>query len=274
MSVHPRALVRRELLDLTHLTVWNTENDNCECPICKETYLIGRSILRVLPCMHSAHQICIDEWFSRSPIVKCPICCQEWTDGGLSSCSSTSSYSSVGLSASSPNLIDRFQRGDWPGLTGARAEHDLLESTVFPNDTLSPNVTPPLTGPNTTAGSPNVPSSCTPSPALPEEASVIIQAMRMARGMENAAVANLKRSESGQKIPCAAVTPTIPSAAVPATIPSAAVPGRVPSAPVVDNRPSGLLRKHASGFLPVLQEGMIPFSVIRSNKRITNQVHH
>ena len=116
-SVPGRPLVRKDLLEMTRLAVCECEG---ECPICRDSYQIGKSIIRVLPCEHSAHHQCIDLWFTKTSQVRCPLCMQTFAAAGNSNVSiassfsedSATSYSSVGLSVSSPNLLDRFQRGE------------------------------------------------------------------------------------------------------------------------------------------------------------------
>lgn len=114
MSTPGRPLVRKDLLEITRLAVCESEG---ECPICREAYLIGKSIIRILPCEHSAHHQCIDLWFTKTSQVRCPLCMQTFGSSGnsnvsIASSDSAASYSSVGLSVSSPNLLDRFQRGE------------------------------------------------------------------------------------------------------------------------------------------------------------------
>ena len=132
-----RPLVRKDLLETTRLAV--CEGDG-ECPICKECYQIGKSILRVLPCEHSAHHQCIDLWFTRTSQVRCPLCMQTFhpQTGAASNTSiasstfgsddSYASYSSVGMSVSSPNLLDRFQRGEL--LTTCGGDRDVVLAPV------------------------------------------------------------------------------------------------------------------------------------------------
>jgi hypothetical protein len=116
-----RPLVMKDLLDNTRLAV--CEKDG-ECPICQEAYIIGKTIIRYLPCDHSSHHQCIDLWFTRTCVVKCPLCMQTFNNSHSSNTSINSSFLdsedssvSVGLSVSSPNLLDRFQRGELLGST-------------------------------------------------------------------------------------------------------------------------------------------------------------
>ncbi|KAJ3330569.1 hypothetical protein HDU93_000331 [Gonapodya sp. JEL0774] len=50
------------------------------CPICLDTYH-PTSLLRRLPCAHSYHQTCIDEWLTTKRGV-CPVCRTDYTAGG------------------------------------------------------------------------------------------------------------------------------------------------------------------------------------------------
>jgi len=123
-----RPLVRKDLLETTRLAVCESEG---ECPICREAYSVGKSIIRILPCQHSAHHQCIDLWFTRTTHVRCPLCMQTFAPPADSSTSlasdSSTSYSSLGLSVSSPNLLDRFQRGE---LLTTRGDSDFMRAAI------------------------------------------------------------------------------------------------------------------------------------------------
>ncbi|GJQ11770.1 hypothetical protein GpartN1_g3561.t1 [Galdieria partita] len=47
------------------------EDTAMSCSICLETYVDGEQ-LRVLPCMHQFHSLCVDKWLRR--YARCPIC--------------------------------------------------------------------------------------------------------------------------------------------------------------------------------------------------------
>jgi hypothetical protein len=53
-------------------TLPSSSSDNDSCPICFETFHDG-DILRVLPCRHTFHAICVDPWLLNSSS-QCPLC--------------------------------------------------------------------------------------------------------------------------------------------------------------------------------------------------------
>eukprot|EP01053_Blabericola_migrator_P012936 Blabericola_migrator_1__12935@NODE_853_length_6253_cov_534_155512_g604_i0_p1_GENE_NODE_853_length_6253_cov_534_155512_g604_i0NODE_853_length_6253_cov_534_155512_g604_i0_p1_ORF_typecomplete_len498_score35_08zfRING_2/PF13639_6/1_5e12zfC3HC4_2/PF13923_6/2_2e08zfRING_11/PF17123_5/4_6e08zfC3HC4_3/PF13920_6/8_2e06zfrbx1/PF12678_7/1_9e05zfC3HC4/PF00097_25/3_4e05zfRING_UBOX/PF13445_6/4_7e05zfRING_5/PF14634_6/0_0003FANCL_C/PF11793_8/0_0013Zn_ribbon_17/PF17120_5/3_6e03Zn_ribbon_17/PF17120_5/0_00087ProkRIN len=58
-----------------HLPCWNWTGDNhsptdSECVICYEAYRIG-DMCRTLPCLHTFHKDCIDEWLWQAPTCPC-----------------------------------------------------------------------------------------------------------------------------------------------------------------------------------------------------------
>jgi hypothetical protein len=56
----------------TKTTGGRTIYSSDECPICLEPYIEDE--LKVLPCGHTCHIKCIDDYFRRSMIHKCPVC--------------------------------------------------------------------------------------------------------------------------------------------------------------------------------------------------------
>mmetsp|Transcript_87389 Transcript_87389/g.154984 ORF Transcript_87389/g.154984 Transcript_87389/m.154984 type:complete len:177 (+) Transcript_87389:51-581(+) len=44
-----------------------------ECAICMESFIVGE-LLRTLPCKHRFHAECVDQWFSTTSNITCPIC--------------------------------------------------------------------------------------------------------------------------------------------------------------------------------------------------------
>eukprot|EP00047_Mylnosiga_fluctuans_P009863 m.13474 g.13474 ORF g.13474 m.13474 type:complete len:135 (+) comp2831_c0_seq2:16-420(+) len=51
----------------------DTHIDPRECTICMGDYRVGSEV-RFLPCLHSFHRACIDDWLIKTPA--CPICWQ------------------------------------------------------------------------------------------------------------------------------------------------------------------------------------------------------
>eukprot|EP01071_Lankesteria_metandrocarpae_P003900 Lankesteria_metandrocarpae@DN3251_c0_g1_i2.p1 len=63
-----------------------TEENKC-CPICRGDYT-EEDLLRLLPCLHSFHQTCVDEWLKRDS--RCPSCRTDAADGILKAAEQTS----------------------------------------------------------------------------------------------------------------------------------------------------------------------------------------
>lgn len=67
--------VKVSSVELNQLPVFSfrpdSTSENVECTICTDPFRAG-DMLRRLPCLHTFHRTCIDEWFQRSR--KCPIC--------------------------------------------------------------------------------------------------------------------------------------------------------------------------------------------------------
>lgn len=56
----------------TEIIVGSTLPPNSTCSICQDSILQNDSCRRLIPCNHSYHRSCIDQWFQRS--VFCPTC--------------------------------------------------------------------------------------------------------------------------------------------------------------------------------------------------------
>ena len=70
-----RGLTRQEIEQLPLRTVTDETDDlvrnNEFCPICLEAFTVGHQV-RTIPCFHSFHQACIDDWLHHKAL--CPVC--------------------------------------------------------------------------------------------------------------------------------------------------------------------------------------------------------
>ena len=63
----------------THRFVGVEKFDEARCSVCLDDYVMHESLLRALPCNHSFHRDCIDQWLSAHK--HCPLCLQSAKEG-------------------------------------------------------------------------------------------------------------------------------------------------------------------------------------------------